>query len=136
MADQSQAARKEKEARTVTWIGRAIGISSLGMTGVLSGAAAIQGPDTLLFQPSHVTRAANYETTPPSVTEVVVEVPVPSPLPPTHVLVGGGSVGGSYAGGQPALGAPPASVVHPGVAKPPPAPAPAPTAVSGGSVPH
>lgn len=131
MADQSQAARKEKEARTVTWIGRAIGISSLGMTGVLSGAAAIQGPDTLLFQPSHVVKAANYETSPPSVTEVVVEVPVPSPLPPTHVLVGGG-----YVGGQPALGAPPASVVHPGVAKPPSVPLPVPTATSGGSVPH
>ena len=131
MADQSQAARKDREARTVTWIGRAIGISSLGMTGVLSGAAAIQGPDTLLFQPSHVVKAANYETSPPSVTEVVVEVPVPSPLPPTHVLVGGG-----YVGGQPALGAPPASVVHPGVAKQPPVPLPVPTATSAGSVPH
>jgi hypothetical protein len=134
MADQSQAARKQKEARTVTWIGRVIGISGLGMTGVLSAAAAIQGPDTLLFQPAHVVKAANYETSPPSVTEVVVDVPVPSPLPPTHVPAGGGTVGGGYVGGS--AGAPPASVVHAGVAKPPPLPVPAPTAVSAGSVPH
>lgn len=164
MADQSQAGRKEKEARTVAWLGRAIGVSSLGFTGVLTGLTSAQGPDTLLFQATHLTKIANYEKAPPSLTEVLVEVPVPSPMPPTHVPVtvyvgggpaastggrggSGGSSGGSGGGStqpvyggppaaQPVPGAPPAPVVHPPVAGPPPAPQPAPTATSSGSAPR
>ena len=164
MADLTQAERKAKEARTVAWLGRAIGVSSLGFTGVLTGLTSAQGPDTLLFQATHLTKIANYEKAPPSLTEVLVEVPVPSPMPPTHipvtVYVGGGpgaSSGGSTGGrggssggsgggytqpvysgppaAQPVPGGPPAPVVHPPVAGPPP-PQPAPTATSSGSVPH
>ena len=148
MADLTQAERKAKEARTVAWLGRAIGVSSLGFTGVLTGLTSAQGPDTLLFQATHLTKIANYETAPPSLTEVLVEVPVPSPMPPTHIPVtvyvgggGGGSTGsrGGSGGGPPAAqpvpGGPPAPVVHPPVAGPP-APQPAPTATSSGSVPH
>lgn len=132
MPELSQAERKKREARTVTWIGRAIGVTGLGMTGVLSGVTAVQGSDSVLFQPAHTTRVANYETSAPTVTEVVIEVPVPSPLPPTHVPASASA--GGYAG-QPAAGAPPAAVVHAGVALPA-APLPAPVAVSTGSVVH
>jgi hypothetical protein len=130
MADLSQADRKQKEARSVAWLGRAIGISSLGMTGVLSLAAAIQGPDSLLFQPTHARAVANYESSAP-VTEVVIEVPVPSPLPPTHVPASASGAGGNW---QPVAGAPPATVVHVGVSAS--LPLPPPVATSSGSVPH
>lgn len=111
------------------------------MTGVLSVVASVQSPDSVLFQSVHAARVANYDTTPLAVTEVVVEVPVPSPLPPTHVpAAAGGRVasGGSAAVyRQPvAPGAPPPAIVHVGVVQPPPAPLPAPTAVTSGSVPH
>ena len=127
---ESQAERKQKEARRVTWIGRAIGVTGLGMTGVLSAVTAVQGSDSVLFQPTRTASVANYETSAPTVTEVVIEVPVPSPLPPTHVPA---AAGGGYVRAAP--GAPPAAVVHAGVALPA-ATQPVPVAVSAGSVVH
>jgi hypothetical protein len=147
MPEQSQADRKRNEARVVAWIGRAIGVSSLGMTGMLSVAASVQGQDTLLFQQSHPARVANYDTLPPPVTQVVVEVPVPSPLPPTHIPASAaaaaaaaavGAAGGAGVNRQAvaAVPPPPQTVVRPGVAPPAAPPPPAPVATSSGSVPH
>jgi hypothetical protein len=109
----------------------------MAVTGVLTATAAVQGPDSLLFQHTQPVKAAGYDTAAPTVTEVVVEVPVPSPLPPTHVPAAGGGGGGGGGGVvyQAPAAAPPATVLRP-VAPPKPVPVPVPTAVSSGSVPH
>src|SRR3982074_2841319 len=85
MTEQSQVDRKEQEAHRVALIARAIGFSSVAVTGVLTVTPAGPGPDSLVFRSARPARAAGYDTSGPTVTEVVIEMPVPSPLPPTHV---------------------------------------------------